>query len=432
MSSNTRWTVLKRICEDYSVGWVAVNDGTQSGITTFSDDSVFGGRGRNSVPVGADVRIRQNSVTGDTGTNTYGEARVSAVASFSAGQLTFDPGPTAAAVPENPVVANNYTEALVLKDPDMRFEDACNYMNRALASLGWEKYQVPLTLVTDGDMISASTSSWTEVGSGALSKVAATFPLGVRVLRMTGVAANDYILSATIPVEPETSYYLEACGMIASTGAAADTGTLVLYDETNSASITLSEYTVNTFEPIVLRNSISTPAGCKQVSIRMEADNAGDVIDWAWVIFRKNSSRQFTVQDRPVKTLWLGELRDVSGDWGNRPWTDMPQLAAKPMQVGAGIWQYQVQQGCSGRSIWYEEFVQPAPMTADSSTTSVEVEDLAAVTAELWLRPKRKDPKWAEVYERAAYDRVEALQRRLSEVQGLRQNAQFVLSPLRV
>ena len=35
-------------------------------------------------------------------------------------------------------------------------------------------------------------------------------------------------------------------------------------------------------------NNVATPSGCKQVTVRLEADNAGDVIDWTNVILRKN------------------------------------------------------------------------------------------------------------------------------------------------
>jgi len=54
------------------------------------------------------------------------------------------------------------------------------------------------------------------------------------------------------------------CWLIAPTptGAATDTGTLVLYDETNAAAITLNsdQITINTFEPELLINNVTTPA----------------------------------------------------------------------------------------------------------------------------------------------------------------------------
>lgn len=288
-------------------------------------------------------------------------------------------------------------------------------ITQAMAEFAWERRMVPVTLVPDGDMLAAATSSWSEVGSGALSKVAATFPLGERVLRMTGVAANDYIKSGTIPVEPETDYYLEVTGMIASIGAAADTGTLVLYDETNAASITLDsdKITIDRFEPeILLHTSVSTPAGCKQVTIRLEADNAGDIIDWTNVIFRRNSLREFVLTDRPQHILEVGRLFATSvSDWQERGQrlTDN-EIPCEVVQLDSGMWAIHTRENLAGKSVWYEEYVRPAALTVDTDTTTLPKEDLAAVATELLLRPLQSDKQWKAIYakvvDRAAYARA--------------------------
>src|SRR3989304_2913969 len=101
MTTRTRWTLLKHMIEAYDLGVFCTNDATQSGITTLSDDSVLGGaRGARWGEHGCDARTRQNTLATDAGTNAYGEGRVSVRPTFSAGQITMDPGPGATALPE--------------------------------------------------------------------------------------------------------------------------------------------------------------------------------------------------------------------------------------------------------------------------------------------------------------------------------------------
>ena len=287
-------------------------------------------------------------------------------------------------------------------------------VNEAQQKFSWEKRIEPVTSVTDGDMLSSATTSWSEVGSGALSKVAATVPLAQRVLRMTGVAADDYIKSATIAVEPEVTYYFELLGMIADTGAAADTGTVVLYDETNAGAITLdtNQITIDTFEPKLLIQNVTMPAGCKQVTVRLEADNAGDVIDWGWVILRKNDAYRFTLADRPQRVLGVGQVRvaNQTDTWESRSWERMTEVPYKLTFGDARIAELHLEDSTSGRSLWYEEFYTPATLTAVTDTTTVDPEYLAPVVAMLLLAPYRMQKQWRNVYEQAALEAARSLE----------------------
>src|SRR3990167_7997479 len=317
MATSTLATIYARCVDRYGLGRRGTNTGAVA--TSLVDADNLSGRGSvDGIEPGCQVLI-------DTGTRAGDIKQLDAKPTLSTGLVTVTPDFGAA--------LDSTSTYIILRRP-LRFigtygvRDA---VNKALQLLAWEKRIVPITLVGDGDMLDGDalpTSHWSEVGSGTLSKVAATHPLGQRVLRMTGWALNDYILSATIAVEPDTSYYLEVLGMIGSGGAAADTGTLVLYDETNAASITLNsdQITINTFEPELLINNVTTPSGCKQVSVRLGAGNAGGIIDWGHVILRKNSSQEFVLADRPQKALWVGRLlTPVWNAWGTRgDWRELP------------------------------------------------------------------------------------------------------------
>ena len=380
--------------DEYGLGRRFTNTGTAA--TSITADAKFGGFGAvERLDVGCYVLITSGTRDGDV-------ARLSSRPKVTTGLASVDPSFGAA-------LANADTGVILYRP--LVFDTGDGYslfqaINQALAYFVWERRLVPLTMVTDGDMLSSVTTSYSEVGSGALTKVAATFPLGQRVLRMTGVVANDYIKSAAIPVEPETSYYLEVLGMIAPTptGAAADTGTLVLYDETNGASITLNsdQITIDTFEPKLLINNVTMPAGCKQVTVRLEADNAGDVIDWAYIILRKNEQANFVLPDRPQIVGRIGRVLAARGDnWAIRNERNMREIAADPVQLDAGLWALNLRESVSGLSLWYEEFVQPAALTTDAATTNLPKEGVGAVAAMLLLEPLRERKEWSAVYLKA-------------------------------
>ena len=393
--------------DTYRLGRRCTNTGTSASAIT-SDSDLGGPSGAERVERGCDVQIASGTIKGGT-------TRIAGTPVLSTGTFNVDPNLTGA------LAAADLFD--ILYRP-LRFTKGEHVMeaaiNAALRRFAWEKRIVPLTLCPDGDMLAAGTTSWSEVGGGALSKVVEAFPYGLPALRMTGVAANDYIQSTAMAVEPEKSYYLEVLGLLASTAAAADTGTLVLYDVTNAASITLDtdQITINRFEPTILINgAVEMPSGCKQVYARFEADNAGDIIDWGWVILRKNEDMVFTVQDRPTRLLALGEVRaTTTDDWGRRSWDDMAPVTAKSHMVQDGMWQYHLGQSVSGLSVWYEETVATPVIDALTDTTSVKIEHLAAVATERLLYPLRSSPAWALKYEEAARDAAAVLSQRKSQI----------------
>jgi len=403
----------------YRLGRTGTN--TAAVATSFTDDSRFGGQGSTDrIEPGCRVLITAGTRAGD-------DVRVTARPVRTTGLTAVDPS-FGAALDSTSVYAAFYPGIGYAVGDDNSLLDT---LNAVLSEWPAVKLHIPITAVTDGDMRATGTTSWSEVGSGALSKVAATFPLGHRVLRMTGVAANDYILSATIPVEAGETYYLEALGMLASTAAAADTGTLVLYDETNAASISLDNLTIDRFEPTLLVNSaVSMPSGCKQVSVRLEADNAGDIVDWGWIIFRKNAQKRFVLADRQ-RIQRFGQVRGhTRTTWDDLTWNDMAEIPAKIVQQDANIYTLEVPYSCAGLSLWYEEIVRLPTVSAVTDTIPLLVEDIAAVAAEALLKPLRMQPEWAVSYQDAAREALRVRREWNDELRTSRRSSQQTVARL--
>ena len=414
MATNTRQTVRELMLDRYGLGRRGTNTGTSASAITA--DANFGGhKGGRAVGTGDYVMI-----TSGAGAPADEFSRLSSNFQLTTGVASLDPALTVA-------LADGDTFEVLMSplvfDAGQGEFSVHDTLDDILANYPFfEKRVVPITSVTDGDMLASGTTDWT-AGDGAggannptLAKVAASFPLGLRVLRVTNNAtgAGDYAQSVTIPVEENTSYYLEATGMIASTGVAADAGTLVVRDLTNGADISFTNKDINRFEPETLVNNLVTPSGCEQVEIRLTCTAVGDIIDWANVIFRRADSREFTLQDRPVPVGYIGRVLvpaivgsrhsgPSTKDWATRG--EMIEVAGKPVQMGAGLWQVHTESTYGGRSLWYEEFIQQAAFSSDTSTTAIIKDHLAATAAEKVLYPLQgRSDDWRSRYLKAARD----------------------------
>ena len=415
MATFTLKTVLEYLCDDFGLG--RYGTASAGSATSITDDTRFGGPdGAKSLDAGCSVYITSDA-GGASAAPEDEETRLSTKPKLPTGVATLDPALTAA------VAAS---DGFMIAYKPFTFKPGSGpyaiiaHINQALATFQFEKRIVPITLAPDGDMLASGTTSWTAVdGAGGantptLAKVAASFPNGERALRVTNNAtgAGDYARSGLIAVEENKSYYLETLAWGADS---ADAGTLVAYDQTGSAGITLSESAIDRIEPERLRNTVTTPAGCEQVSIRLTCTAVSDVINWAYVIFRKNEAQEFVLADRPQKVLWVGRLLIPSGkDWSTRgTWNEVP---SKAEQLGAGLWRIKALESVANRSLWYEEFVAPAAMTTAAGTTTIDARDLAAITAERLLRPIRAWSRdWTLKYDFALSQAAGAIDRYVAQ-----------------
>lgn len=412
MSTHTLAEVLQHMADDYGLGRRGTNTGTSSSQIT--DDANLGGPdAAKMIDAGCQILI-------DAGTRAGDITQLSAKPILASGVATVDP---------NFGGALSTDSTYIILRRGLRFQSGGLYdkVNQAHQRFKWEKYILPVTLAVDGDMQESDTSSWTGVdgGGGAntptLAKANLGHPLGIRVLRVTNNAtgAGDYAHSGNIAVEEGASYYIEVTGMISSTGDASDAGTLVVYDVTNSAALTLQHEDIDRFEPEVLVNTVGIPSGCKQIQVRLTCDAVSDVIEWTNLIIRKSGSTDHVLPDRPTKPIDIGRVLQPASDlWGRRePWHEIP---AKPQQVPGGLWELHTERGCRN-SLWYEAFLTPAELTAVTSTTTIPAQDLAAVAAEMVLRPlSSQSREWAERYEYAAQSAAGVIDAYLSNTQVTR------------
>lgn len=273
----------------------------------------------------------------------------------------------------------------------LRFISGGNAMrdkiNQAIAEFKFYKRFVPITRVTDGDMLATDGTAYAGVNAtNPPTKTAASFPLGERVLVVTDDGSGGgYAKSANISVEEGKSYYLEAMGYGVD---ASDAGTLVLVDVTNSdAEISLTEKDIDRMEPEILKNTVTIPSGCKEVQVRLTCTGVDDVIHWGYVIFRNPADKEHTTAARPISPFDMGQLVEpTSNVWNQRgTWNEVP---SRRKSVGNGLWRYTHERQVSG-SLWYEEFVTLTPLSAMTDTVPIPADDLAAVAAEMLLATVR-------------------------------------------
>ncbi len=393
MATVTRQAVREYLLDSYNIGRRGTNTGTSASAIT--DDADFGGHAAaENIDVGCEALITSGNRDGQL-------ARLSSRPALTTGAMNLDP-------PLSGVLANTDTFEILYRP--FRFKEVHDAINKAATKTLYEKLELPITLVPDGDMLSSGTSDWAEVGSGTMVKVAASFPYAQRSLRLTAGATDDYIRTASIAVEQNTGYYLEVTGAIGPSGAAADIGTLILVDVTNSnASITLTESSITRFEPDILANNVTMPSGCEQVQIWLRSEENGDIIEWSNVIFRRTDARQFTIQDR-AEIDRLGNLFVYgTNDWGTRG-LNRAKLGHGLEPRTAGLWVYRTYGSVSG-SLWYEEFRKPSSLDSDTDATFIPKEDLAPIAAEILLKPYRNEERWTNLYLLALQDAEEVKRR---------------------
>ncbi len=393
MSTSTVKQLLERLCDDYGIGRYGTNTSADTALITA--DATFGGAaGAVGIDAGCSVYITFDDGAGKAPEDE--ETRLSTKPKLSTGVMNLDPAITALANGDKFMVAYSPITFKLGSGPHSIFAR----LDQVLKKFGREKRIVPITLVPDGDMLASAVADWTDT-TAVSAKSTAAFPNGMRAITVTdqgGGSSAEYTSSGNIAVEENTSYYLE---VTAWGDDASDAGTLVAYDVTNGAAITLAQYVVDRIEPERFVNNITTPSGCEQIALRLTCTNASDVVNWANLIFRKNEATEFVLADRPQKVDSIGRLLVPSGDtWATRSsWTEVPSDLE---QVGAGLWRIRAKESVSGQSLWYEEFLAPATLSTAAGTTTIPVEHLAAAVAESLLFPLRFMSKdWAAKYEYA-------------------------------
>lgn len=158
-------------------------------------------------------------------------------------------------------------------------------INDVLESLYQRKFTL-LTMVTDGDMESATTASWAAIESATLAKITTWKTEGARSLSCECTATSGGALSNSIPVEPEVFYNITADVQLEVGDA-----WIEVLDETNNTVLT--DKIISNKKDCVA-GQFQVPEDCISVKLRLMADASGKV-KWDTISMRSNSERVSTI-----------------------------------------------------------------------------------------------------------------------------------------
>ena len=236
-------------------------------------------------------------------------------------------------------------------------------VNRALRSLRYRVYAL-LSLLPDADMELSGTDSWGTASDATFTKSTADLIYGTQVGNVLNSAVNGYLPSESIDVTPDTGYFVQADLRITS-----GTANFIAYDETNSAEIDSEDY--DDYNHTRLAFSFTTPASCKQITIRLAGEEADADIDWDDVILLRPGARQVPLPDYITERDQLRRVLHCSG----QDYADMDQFSeylwwdVKPDMLGPNQRLFlTVESGI--RAVTYLDVVRPYPeLSADTDTT---------------------------------------------------------------
>lgn len=276
-TTSTLATVISDIAKKTGIG-VPISGIT--GTTTTLTNTAVGGYLKG--PFSA-ARIRVGSPVLVTAGGTPGDSTFVSLYDPSAGQLTVSPAITTGA-----------TSAVVFNqggiDDVARVIEACD---RASQYRTRKWVRVPLTWVTDGDMLASGTSAWTitSVGTESMTKVVLAYPdvQTTQVLQLTtGTNASAYVQTASINVTlnpaatVQTRYFQTAIRVISGTGNAQ----FIVWDVTNGAAITPQikagsptfTATSTGLDWVNISGTFQIPANCNQIAYRLQSSATSTVI----------------------------------------------------------------------------------------------------------------------------------------------------------
>lgn len=180
------------------------------------------------------------------------------------------------------------------------------YLDELLVQLKYRTFSL-LSQVTDADMETSGTGSWTASNATLTKSTASGVMLGKQALRVQCSSANGYARSALVSVAPGQTYEL-----LADVTVSAGTAKLQLYDETNSTEI--DSATTAVLRPGYLwLDSTEIPSGCNQVSVRLIGTTATSDVYWDNISLRSRLAKWIALPSWFVEPAWLEALFYVGG-----------------------------------------------------------------------------------------------------------------------
>jgi len=361
--STTRLTIMQKMAQETGLGTLVT--ATSGSTTTLVDTtSVLTG------PYSAQ-RFGRGWPVRYTTLNSAASTESSAVSSYdpSIGTITLSPATTASKAAD---VAQIWSGI----DHIARVTEA---IDRGLTRHCFRWVPIPLTDIPDGDMGDSGVTLWGTVSNAATTKVTQAWPVsfGQRYMFVNNSAANGYQPSAAIPCQAGDSWILDLLVYVAS-----GTASIVAYDNTNAASITLSgdgsSYSGTGWKR--LHNQFTIPTGCETWTLRLGGAELTADTYWTDVAAYPKNRRRFTLPARVLRKRVAAVLirsGEEYEDFRLKPYvTGGREVSVQQSPVGITV---ELSSG-SGDPPYVEELRPYEALSTDAATTECP-EDLAVASS---------------------------------------------------
>lgn len=283
-------------------------------------------------------------------------------------------------------------------------------INRALARRLFYYTFEPIGLLTDADgaMEESGTSKWTG-NNATLTKESSEndFIQGQQSLRLDALAAGAYAESQVLLVSPGEALRVEALVLPYVVGSNKSTASLVVYDQDNSAAITLNGTTTGSYATDGARwkrlfASFEVPAGCGRITFRLTEGTNGARAFWDELIAVRPSDTLYTVPSwvvGPESIEWAWERIPIGGSGSGTPYRrQLTKVEAQTFfyeRAGSGFPQLEVP-GYEGRTLYVSGYRNYPTLTNDASTTSAPFLWLLAASIVELLEPAIELPRYRD------------------------------------
>ena len=307
-TTTTLGAIIKQVVQETGCGFVIPSYTGTTTTLTLTNSYLEGPFSGAKFPIGAPIIV----------TSTTGLGDVSYVSKYD---------PTSGVITVSPAITSGSTDAVLLY-PDWGLDHPDRLLEairRAATNRMFRWQKVPLTLVTDGDMLATDTTAWTtsDGKNAPLTKLDLTGESVIdrRALVATGnssAGTNWTVTSSNVDVPINsiiTGYQWQFLTAIAVPSGSA-TATLTVRDVTNSADITTytivgnqnSQLNTTSIKPMVMMGVFNVPTGCKQIAFRVTMSAASSTLQWYPMIAFPTTAYNFALPNRVISQDYIGNF----------------------------------------------------------------------------------------------------------------------------
>lgn len=239
-------------------------------------------------------------------------------------------------------------------------------------------YLIPLSIIVDGDMEDDPATNFAVGGTETLANDTTYVRRGRQSLKITAGADDDYAQSTS------STYLSGGTQVLCATDCyitAGDAAKIILYDETNGANIEAAESDESGW--VHLEFLATTPATCEEVSLRLEAQNSGDVIYFDYATLLPTNGAIITPPGEaeyahdfgrlfyfPRGTTIAGTTNDYAYKVDEQPAKDWSSYSVQRDDTGVVPIRLEINRTPITRPLFIEADVDFAALTTDTATTT--------------------------------------------------------------